>query len=318
MKRELKKTAALLFALSITISAAGCTKDPVSPESSSSLAESSAAPVSSAPMTSADYDYSAGLTEDGYFEGIKALDYVSLPDYEELPIPASVTDVTDSAVQQKVDQVLAGVPGESGTPELTDEFVAEKLKETYGWSTVGEMRAALRNELVREGARNYLWEQVQQNSQVKEVPEAIKEYYTNNMRKYYLDLAEKSGQELEDFLSQQFSVGSMEELEKSNQEILESNAKTGLILQALCEEMDIHPTEEDIKEYFEKNVNAAAYEDYKERYGSPYLHLMVRENTAKEWLDKDTRASAQTSSEPQQSEAESEVESGAESEESAE
>jgi len=282
MKRTIKKWAVLLLAVSMTVGFAACSK---APEDGSSLLSSSEAPVSSR-ISAEDYDYSASLTEEGYFDGVKALDHVALPDYRGMELPSNVTDITDNAVQQEVDSILAPYAEETKKEgfELTDEFVAEKLKDSKGWSSVGEMKTGIRAELLEKASREYLWQQVQEQSKVKEIPQEVSDYYANNLCNYYVSLAEQSNMELEDILSQQVGVNSLEELKEKNKEQLEVNAKTGLILQALCEEMEIHPTESDLKEYFQSQTGSDDYSKLEESYGKPYLYMMVREYLAKEKL----------------------------------
>jgi len=53
------------------------------------------------------FDYSKGLTEDGFFEGVKASDYVSLPQYKGVPVPASVLTASDEELQAQIDGILA-------------------------------------------------------------------------------------------------------------------------------------------------------------------------------------------------------------------
>ena len=78
MKRIISKAVCLLCAGALALMAAGCSK---SAASSSTSTNSEAAVYGSA----SDYDYqnfaySDGLDENGYWSGIRALDYVTLPE----------------------------------------------------------------------------------------------------------------------------------------------------------------------------------------------------------------------------------------------
>ena len=53
------------------------------------------------------FDYSAGITEDGMWEGITALDYVTLPDYETIEVPASAVTPTEDEIQAQVDSLVS-------------------------------------------------------------------------------------------------------------------------------------------------------------------------------------------------------------------
>ena len=51
------------------------------------------------------FDYSAGYDEKGFFEGVKALDYVTLPDYSAIEVPNTVLP-SDDDVQSQIDSTL--------------------------------------------------------------------------------------------------------------------------------------------------------------------------------------------------------------------
>ena len=75
MKKIITKAVCLLCAGALVLGAAGCSK---SADSSSAASSTAAAVYGSAE----DYDYenfsySSGLDENGYWEGVKALDYVT-------------------------------------------------------------------------------------------------------------------------------------------------------------------------------------------------------------------------------------------------
>lgn len=51
------------------------------------------------------FDYSEGYDEKGFFEGVKALDYVTLPDYSTIEVPNTVLP-SDDDVQSQIDSTL--------------------------------------------------------------------------------------------------------------------------------------------------------------------------------------------------------------------
>ena len=95
MKRIISKAVCLLCAGALALTAAGCSK---SAASSSTSASSEAFVYGSA----SDYDYqnfaySDGLDENGYWSGIRALDYVTLPeDYASIPLKKADIEPTPS------------------------------------------------------------------------------------------------------------------------------------------------------------------------------------------------------------------------------
>ncbi len=173
---------------------------------------------------------------------------------------------------------------EENLPELTDAFVAENWKESEGWSTVEEAKEGAREELRTTAVANYLWQEIQDQAEVSEVPDALFDYQVSTMTSYYAALAKQYGMELADFLSQSLQVEDMDELVEKNKEQLDTNAKASLIMQALCEDMGVKITDEDIKTYFQTNLGVEDYSEYEKEYGRPYLCLLAREDLAKRSL----------------------------------
>jgi len=52
------------------------------------------------------FDYGALLEENGYFKGVKALDYVTVPDDLGSAVPDSVLTASDEAIQEQIDYML--------------------------------------------------------------------------------------------------------------------------------------------------------------------------------------------------------------------
>ena len=105
MKRIISKAVCLLCAGALALTAAGCSK---SAASSSTSASSEASVYGSA----SDYDYqnfaySDGLDENGYWSGIRALDYVTLPDnVSALPLSKADIEPTETEIQTQIDTLL--------------------------------------------------------------------------------------------------------------------------------------------------------------------------------------------------------------------
>ncbi|MDR2670567.1 MAG: FKBP-type peptidyl-prolyl cis-trans isomerase [Oscillospiraceae bacterium] len=66
---------------------------------------------------------SDGLDENGFWKGIKALDYVELFNYTGISIPGEAHQISDDQVQSAIDEVLANYQGES--TQITDRAVAD-------------------------------------------------------------------------------------------------------------------------------------------------------------------------------------------------
>ena len=121
LKRIISKAVCLLCAGALALTAAGCSK---SAASSSTSASSEASVYGSA----SDYDYqnfaySDGLDENGYWSGIRALDYVTLPeDYASIPLKKADIEPTEEDVQSQIDSLLSQ---NTTTQQITDRAAAD-------------------------------------------------------------------------------------------------------------------------------------------------------------------------------------------------
>jgi trigger factor len=121
LKRIISKAVCLLCAGALALAAAGCSK---SAASSSTSTSSEASVYGSA----SDYDYqnfaySDGLDENGYWSGIRALDYVTLPeDYASIPLKKADIEPTEEDVQSQIDSLLSQ---NTTTREITDRAAAD-------------------------------------------------------------------------------------------------------------------------------------------------------------------------------------------------
>lgn len=121
MKRIISKAVCLLCAGALALAAAGCSK---SAASSSASTSSEASVYGSA----SDYDYqnfaySDGLDENGCWSGIRALDYVTLPeDYASIPLKKADIEPTEEDVQSQIDSLLSQ---NTTTQQITDRAAAD-------------------------------------------------------------------------------------------------------------------------------------------------------------------------------------------------
>ena len=53
------------------------------------------------------FSYSDGIDENGFWKGVKALDYVEIFNYQSMPIPSDVHQISDDDVQYEIDYMLA-------------------------------------------------------------------------------------------------------------------------------------------------------------------------------------------------------------------
>lgn len=117
MKKIFSRSLAAALCAGMALSLAACSSTAASPQSaaSSEAAGSEASSAASAPVDpdplaqkAADFNYSAALDENGYFTGVRALDYVTLPaDYKALSVSAADVQVTDDELQTNLDYILS-------------------------------------------------------------------------------------------------------------------------------------------------------------------------------------------------------------------
>ena len=121
MKRFVQKALCLLCAGALALTAAGCSQ---SAASSSAASESESSVYGKA----SDYDYqnftySDGLDENGYWDGIRALDYVTLPeDYASISLKKSDIEPTAEEVQSQIDNLLSQ---NTTTQQVTNRAAAD-------------------------------------------------------------------------------------------------------------------------------------------------------------------------------------------------
>ena len=117
MKKIFSRSLAAAFCAGMALSLTACSSTAASSQSaaSSEAAGSEASSAASAPVDpdplaqkAADFNYSAALDENGYFTGVRALDYVTLPaDYKALSVSAADVQVTDDELQTNLDYILS-------------------------------------------------------------------------------------------------------------------------------------------------------------------------------------------------------------------
>lgn len=123
MKQTIIRICSLAAAISLVAGLAACGNDKgaASQPGSGSGSSSASAPASGSSSTAA-LDYSKGIDDKGFWAGVKALDYVTLPQYKGVELPQD--KITASA--EDIQSVKDGILEEFGTPEqITDRAVAE-------------------------------------------------------------------------------------------------------------------------------------------------------------------------------------------------
>lgn len=164
---------------------------------------------------------------------------------------------------------IEGGPVES---ELTDAYVAENLTANYGWTTVAEMRDAIRKQIEEQAVGGFMQEYVLANAVVSEVPQAILDFERGSIKAYYTQQAAYAGADLDTYL-QAAGMSSIEDLYEASKQDIEDNAKFALIVQAIAEDGGITVTDEDMVNFFADQFGITEYEQYIAAYGKPYFKM---------------------------------------------
>lgn len=369
MKQTIIRICALAAAVSLAAGLAACGQPASSGSTSGSASSGSASQPASGGST---LDYSKGITDEGFWEGVKALDYVTLPSYKGVEIPAAdvapseediqaVKDslvesfgekarITDRAVEKgdlvnidyvgSVDGVefTGGTTGGSGTtvtagatnyiddfltqiighkpgetmdvvvtfpdgyndstdkdgnalvlqnkeavfvttinyiegeteyPELTDAFIAENLKEQYGWSTLAELNAAVEQQVQENNKYNWLLTYLTEQSTVSEMPQSIVDTMVEMNIASVTSGATQNGVDLATFLA----LMGFESEEAFRTEMATQAGETArqlLVFQAIAETEGLSVSDEELTEAF-----GTSKDQILEYYGAGYVKMQV-------------------------------------------
>lgn len=119
---------AVLLALPMLGGCGSAPSDDAATTDSGTAADSTAATsgdtgeASGSSASGSSFDYSAGLDDNGFWQGVTALDLVEPCDYKNIQVPASQVVPTDEQVQAQVDNITAGY---ATTSQVTDRAVED-------------------------------------------------------------------------------------------------------------------------------------------------------------------------------------------------
>lgn len=174
---------------------------------------------------------------------------------------------------------------ETTTPELTDEWVAEFLKEEeYEINTVAELTDYVKVQLQEPKVRTYINKYLSENSSFKASPGTLITYMNGMMVDYYAYYANAYGLDIDTFLQQYVGVESLDALIEQYSTNVQEDAKATLLMQAIAEDAGIEVTEEDLRSYFEDITGSPDYSSYEEEYGLPYLMQAVLFQKVQDYL----------------------------------
>lgn len=167
---------------------------------------------------------------------------------------------------------------------LTDEVAQQINPETL---TAEELRQSVKEALNAQAERNYelsiqsqLIDQIEAGCEWKQdVPEEIVQNYLDRIKSNLEQIAQLSGATLEELLNYQFGIETSQ-FEISFTESATAGAKEDIILQAIANEQNLNPTEEEIETARKEGMEQGGYESleaYKEAVGDMYYNQNIRD-----------------------------------------
>ena len=166
--------------------------------------------------------------------------------------PEGYSDSTDSegntvvlSGKKAVFSVTLNYISEKVLPELTDAWVAENYGESDDVHTVEELKALYQKMLYNTNLQNAIMDDLLANSTFKELPSEITSYYIRMFLNYHSQLATQYGMEL-DAYAQAKGYADADAMLADSDAYFEHLAKQDLVFQAIAEQLDITPTQEQI------------------------------------------------------------------------
>ncbi|MFP4457693.1 MAG: trigger factor [Clostridia bacterium] len=272
---------ALIFTLVLTL-AIGCSNDDASEDPDENPDTGNGESI-----IDEDFTYSTGLDENGFWEGITALDYVTLPDYMGIEVPEDVTTVSDEALQNQIDGLLNEFMEEievtnrdiEDGDKVNIDYVGKVDGETFeGGDTQGEGTDVI------VGQTNYIDDFIEQligktpgDTYDIEVtfPEDYGQDDLNGKDAVFTttinyiveeEKPELTDQFVVDNLGDDFGYSSVSDMEESVRSDMKSSAISNYLQSFLIENSEISEVPESIKDYSKNNM-LLVYQEQAAQYG---------------------------------------------------
>lgn len=181
-------------------------------------------------------------------------DYTS----EELAGKDAIFKTTIHYISETVDQ------------ELNDAFVKENLQDTYGYTSVKDMKKQIKTALQDNKKTDAVWNYLLEKSEFQEIPENL----ISDRVDILIDALESNlssqGYSLNDYLSV-YGYEDEEALRESYRESCENTVKVFLVADIIAQEKGLSVTEGAKKDYFQSE-DYSAYTSY---YSDAYVNRVV-------------------------------------------
>jgi trigger factor len=205
--------------------------------------------------------------------------------------PGDVVDVRVTFPDNYQPAELAGQPAlfvttvnyiiDDIVPVFDDLFVYSNFNH-LGISTAEEKREELHNELRWGTVFNNLAEIIADAIPLPEIPQSIIDYFELMLIDEYKYYAELEGVTARDYIEN--IHGGVEEMLEFHRPYTNTNAAYALIVQAIAERIELVVDEDDIIDYFLRNMGTPNYFLYESMYGRPFLLNIAMQSIVAEYL----------------------------------
>lgn len=149
--------------------------------------------------------------------------------------------------------------------ELTDEFVKENLKDTYGYTSVKDMKEKITEELTERMKSNYVQNYLVENSKFEEIPESLVNTFVDVLIDSVKYGCSMQGYTFENYLTS-YGFEDEKDLRDSFYSECESQVKLYLVTDVIAAKENISVSEDDIKAYLQTDDYSVYVETYSEAY----------------------------------------------------
>ncbi len=180
----------------------------------------------------------------------------------------------DLAGQDAVFTTTVNYISETVIPDLTDDFVEENLEASYGYTSVDDMNAKIKETLETDNLDNYVWDYVVENSEIETLPEDMVNTQVDVLMEGIENNLTSQGISMDDYIA---SIGYEDEQDLRDEYYSSCEEMLGnyLVADALAKEMKLSATEEEMDNFFLENYNTDDYSDFIEYYTEPYVKRIV-------------------------------------------
>ncbi|MDD7114538.1 MAG: trigger factor [Lachnospiraceae bacterium] len=159
---------------------------------------------------------------------------------------------------------------ETEDQKLTDDFVKENLQDTYGYTSVKDMKKQIKKALKDNKETDAVWNYLVDKSEFQEIPDTLIEDRVDILVNALASNLSAQGYSLEEYLSV-YGYEDEAALRESYHDSCENTVKVFLLADVIAGEKGLSVTEEAKKEYFQSED----YSSYTSFYSDAYVNRVV-------------------------------------------